>query len=91
LADDGILIVTIGVELQSGDIVIGPDVDSHGVLDEAGDLHQAVADRVRDSVRTLERPIDQGALRRRVRNSARRAAQARISRRPVVLPVVLEV
>ena len=91
LADDGVLIVTVGVDGHHGDIVIGPDVDSHGLSDDAGEIHEAVAESVTTGVAALERPIDPDALRRRVRNRALKAVQARVSRRPVVLPVVIEV
>ena len=91
LADDGVLIVTVGVDAHNGDIVIGPDVDSHGVADDADEIHEAVAKSVITGIDALERPIDLDALRRRVRNRAVKAVQAQVSRRPVVLPVVIEV
>lgn len=91
LADDGVLIVTVGVDAHNGDIVIGPDVDSHGVSDDADEIHEAVAKSVITGIDALERPIDLDALRRRVRNRAVKAVQAQVSRRPVVLPVVIEV
>ena len=40
LADDGVLIVTVGVDMASGEIVVGPEVDSHGVTDDPKDLHR---------------------------------------------------
>jgi mRNA degradation ribonuclease J1/J2 len=61
------------------------------VTSDDADLHSTVADRVRASVGNLERPIDPDTLRRRVRNSATRAVRASVKRRPVVLPVVIEV
>jgi ribonuclease J len=91
LADDGVLIVTVGVDAHNGDIVIGPDVDSHGLSDDADEIHEAVAKSVTTGIAALERPIDLDALRRRVRNRALKAVQAQVSRRPVVLPVVIEV
>ncbi len=91
LADDGVLIVTIGINFSTGEVLIGPDVDSHGVTTDDEDLHSTVADRVRASVASLEHPIDPDTLRRRVRNSATRAVKSSVKRRPVVLPVVIEV
>ena len=91
LADDGVLIVTIGLNFTTGEILIGPDVDSHGVASDDEDLHATVAERVAQSVASLERPIDPDTVRRRVRNSATRAVKSSVKRRPVVLPVVLEV
>ena len=91
LADDGVLIVTVGVDLHTGEIVIGPEVDSHGVVVDHKDLHEAVAESVATGIAMLDAPIDQGSLRSRVRNRARKAVREHAKRRPVVLPVVIEV
>lgn len=91
LADDGVLIVTIGVDFSTGEILIGPDVDSHGVTSDDEDLHAIIKERVEQSVASLEYPIDPDLLRTRVRNSATRAVKKTVKRRPVVLPVVIEV
>jgi ribonuclease J len=91
LADDGVLIVTIGVNFSTGEILIGPDVDSHGVTSDEEDLHAIIRERVEQSVASLEHPIDPDLLRTRVRNSATRAVKKTVKRRPVVLPVVIEV
>ncbi|MGI9666477.1 MAG: ribonuclease J [Acidimicrobiia bacterium] len=91
LADDGVMIVTVGINFSTGEVLIGPDVDSHGVTTDDDDLHTMVKDRVTASIATLELPIDPDTLRRRVRNSATRAVRSSVKRRPVVLPVVVEV
>lgn len=91
LADDGVLIVTLGIDVGAGEIVIGPDVDSHGVRDEAESLHEGVAKAVVDAVANLEWPADLDTVRRRVRNTASRFVKAQINSRPVVIPVIIEV
>jgi len=91
LADDGVVLVSVGVDTQTGEILHGPDVDSHGVTGDTDELHKAIKARVEQSISTLERPIDHDALQRRVRNSARKAAQSTMQRRPVVIPVIIEV
>ncbi len=91
LADDGVLIVTIGVNFSTGEILIGPDVDSHGVTTEDEDMHAMIKERVEQSVASLDHPIDPDLLRTRVRNSATRAVKKAVKRRPVVVPVVIEV
>lgn len=91
LADDGVLIVTLGVDMASGEIVIGPDVDSHGVRDDAVALHERVAEAVTSAVGGLEWPADLDTVRRRVRNTASRSVKKQINSRPVVIPVIIEV
>ena len=92
LADDGVILITIGVDVRKGDIVFGPDVDSHGVTGDSKELHDAVQARVEQGIETLERPIDPDALRSRIRNSARRGSpEPTSSGRPVVFPVVIKV
>jgi len=91
LADDGVILITVGVDARKGDIVFGPDVDSHGVTGDSAMLHDAVKERVLQGIETLERPLDPDALRSRMRNAARKAVQARMKRRPVVFPIVIKV
>ena len=91
LADDGVLIVTLGVDVGRGDLVIGPEVDSHGVRDDAEMIHKFVAEAVATAVADLDFPADLDTVRRRVRNTASRAVKKQLNSRPVVIPVVIEV
>jgi ribonuclease J len=91
LADDGVLIVTLGIDPISGEILIGPDIDSHGVTTDEEELHALILERVVSSVADFDRPIDLDNLRRRIRNSSARAVKKHSGRRPVVLPVIFEV
>ncbi|MDJ0959520.1 MAG: ribonuclease J [Acidimicrobiia bacterium] len=91
LADDGVVIVTVGIEVSSGEIVFGPDVDSHGVSDETKEIHAEVERSVTDSLSQLDLPTDLDTVRARVRSSAGRAVKRVVNRRPVVFPVLIEV
>jgi ribonuclease J len=91
LADDGVLIVMLGINFSTGEILFGPDVDSHGVTKDFEDMRELIAERIAVSIATLDVPIDPDILRRRVRNTATRAIKKIAGRRPVVLPVVIEV
>jgi ribonuclease J len=91
LADDGVLIVTVGVDVHDGKVVFGPDVDSHGVSDEPKAIHARVAEAVVSAIGGItERPIDLDTLRRKVRSAAGRAVKKETNRRPVVFPVIVE-
>jgi ribonuclease J len=91
LADDGVVIVTLGVDIASGEIVIGPEIDSHGVRDEADALHKGIAEAVIESIAGLDWPADLDTVRRRVRNTVSSSVKRQINSRPVVIPVIIEV
>ncbi len=92
LADDGVVIVTVGVDSRTGDIVSGPDLDSHGFMAEPGDVLEAAAAAVVEAVGNIkDRPIDPDTLRRHVRDAANREIRSRTARRPVLFPLIIEV
>jgi ribonuclease J len=91
LADDGVVIVTLGINPGTGEILIGPDIDSHGVTADEQELHALILERVVSSVAGFDTPVDLDNLRRRIRNSTARAVKKHAGRRPVVLPVIFEV
>ncbi len=91
LADDGVLIITLGVGMATGDIVIGPEIDSHGVSDDPKALHVEIAVAVEQAVAELATPFDPDVLRRRVRSVAGKTVKRVLDRRPVVIPILIEV
>jgi len=91
LADDGVVIVTLGINFSTGEILFGPDVDSHGLTKDFEDMRIVITERLIASIATLDVPIDPDILRRKVRNTATRAIKKIAGRRPVVLPVIIEV
>jgi len=91
LADDGVMVVTVGVDMHNGKILIGPDVDSHGVTGDTEEIHKLVANRITEAVGELELPTDLDTVRRKVRSATGRKIKQELRRRPVVYPVVIEV
>jgi ribonuclease J len=91
LADDGVLVVTVGFDVASGEIVFGPDIGSRGVTDETEELHASVAIKVREGLESIDLPADLDTVRRKIRSSAGQAVKRELSRRPVVFPVLIEV
>lgn len=91
LADDGVVIVTLGVDMQSGTIIFGPDVDSHGLTDEPEEIHKMVRERVTSGIASLGAPLDHDTVRSKVRSMTGRAVKSHLARRPVVFPVIIEV
>jgi ribonuclease J len=92
LADEGVVVVTVGVNHQTGELVYGPDLDSHGVMDEPGVVLAKAADAVRQAVldRAGNGGIDIGSLQQAVRQAAAAVLRTETSRKPVILPVVFD-
>lgn len=92
LADEGVVVVTVAVNTTSGEIVYGPDLDSHGMMDDPEAVLGKVADAVRSAVEEAasDGNFDLAGLQKAVRDAAARLIRAESGRRPVVLPVVLE-
>lgn len=93
LADDGVVVVTVGVELSTCKVILGPNVDSHGFADDPDAVHRKAAEAVRAAVESIDPSTkpEMGQLQKAVRQATQRIIRAETSRKPVVIPVVLEV
>ncbi len=92
LADEGVVVVTVGIDHDNGEIVFGPDLDSHGVMDDPS----AILDKAAAAVRTAIESHDSGRtdhaeMQKTVRQAAGKVIRAETSRRPVILPIIMEV
>jgi ribonuclease J len=93
LADEGVVVVTVAVEQRSGEIIYGPDLDSHGLMDDPEPVLLKAAEAVREAVAeraSADRGVDVNALQQAVRQATARVIRAETQRKPVILPVVLE-
>ena len=91
LADDGVVVVTLAVDGGSGEIVQGPDLDSHGFMDDPASVFALAVERIKTEVGRLDLPIDYEQARRKVKGAVNSVTRAETGRRAVVIPVVLEV
>lgn len=91
LADEGVVVITVGIDHDTASIVYGPDFDSHGVMDDPTTVLAKAAEAVRSAIEDNEagRP-DLVELEKIVRHAAGQVIRAETSRRPVILPVVIE-
>jgi ribonuclease J len=94
LAEEGVVVVVVTVDVQSGSVLTGPEIITRGWVyaPEAEDLLDEACDTVATSV---ERALADGvrdveALEREVRRSAGRFVNERTKRRPMIVPVVME-
>ena len=91
LADDGVVVVTVGIDHDTGEILYGPDLDSHGVMDDPSAVLEKAANAVRAAVEKHETGrTDHAELQKTVRQAAGRVIRAETSRKPVIVPVLME-
>lgn len=93
VAEDGLVVVILGLDLQTGQLLSGPDLLSRGFLPSTnGDGFAEAKDVVRALLDELphESCTDVGVVKEQVRLALRRHFRKTLGRRPVVLPFVME-
>jgi ribonuclease J len=92
LSEDGVIVVTVAVDGRNGEIVRGPDLESHGFMDHPDPLFVKAAEAVRAEIARLgEWPVELETVRRHVKGAVNRVTRAETARRAVVVPVIIEV
>ncbi len=96
LSREGILMVVVSVDRQSGQIVAGPEILTRGFVHakESGDLLDATKLHVREALGEYTNghsTDDWGYLSRQIREAAANYLFRETRRRPMILPMVLEV
>ncbi|HYA44537.1 MAG TPA: ribonuclease J [Acidimicrobiales bacterium] len=95
LAEEGVIVVVVTVDARSGRVLTGPEVITRGwvyapeaekLLGEAREVVLAAIEEPQD-----ENPLDFETLKRRARVALSRFVQERTRRRPMIVPVVMEV
>ena len=91
LADEGVVIVTVGIDHDTGEIVYGPDLDSHGMMDDPEPVLAKAADAVRSAIEDrASGRTDLSEMQKTVRQAAGRIIRAETARKPVIVPIVVE-
>ncbi|MFP3899302.1 MAG: ribonuclease J [Acidimicrobiia bacterium] len=94
LAEEGVVVVVVAVDVESGAILTGPEVITRGWVyaPEAEPLLTECADVVRQAVKeaAAEGNVDIESLQRTVRRAAGRYVSQATRRRPMIVPVVME-
>jgi ribonuclease J len=95
LAEAGMLVIALTIDRVTGSIVAGPEIASRGFvyMKEADALMDEVKAAVRDALAARQEPLvfDRELVGAKVRSAARRFINQRFQRKPMVLPVILEV
>jgi ribonuclease J len=91
LADEGVVVVTVGIDHNTGKVVYGPDLDSHGVMDDPGPVLKKAAEAVKKSLQEhAGGRSDINELQKTVRQAVGKVLREETSRKPVIVPVVME-
>ncbi len=93
LASDGMVVVILAVDKQSGRIVGEPEVVSRGFVDieESEDLLDQTRRRVIDALRGGDHIVEWGVVNTQVKDAVARFLYDETRRRPMILPVAVEV
>ena len=94
LSAGGILVVVVGLELRTGKVLLGPELLNRGFLPEE-QMPEKQAELVEVTVGALksldrESLSDPDIVRVRVRNRLRKHIEKTMRRRPIVMPMILE-
>ncbi|MFN3480385.1 MAG: ribonuclease J, partial [Thermodesulfovibrionales bacterium] len=95
LAHDGIVLVLLTVEKLTGNIVSGPDIISRGFIFEdaspevIGEVKRIVSDVLKDMDRELI--TDSSLLKDRLRSVLKKYLRNTMQRRPMIMPVIVEI
>jgi ribonuclease J len=94
LGTHGMLIVVIGIDKQSGDIVSGPDIISRGFVHEddsqalLSDAKQVIIDMLEEM--EVEQKSEWAVVKSRIRSVLRKFVSHRIARKPMIMPIIIE-
>ena len=93
LATDGIVVVVVTVDHETGAVVADPDVVSRGFtgLDESPALRERTSEALHEMLSGDSHPVEASALHEIVKDEISRFLYRETRQRPMVLPVVVEV
>lgn len=94
LAAEGMVVVVVGVDARSGEVVSGPEIITRGWLhaEELGEIveeaRSAIATAMADAAAKGARDVE--SFKRVVRSTVGRLVSERTRRRPMIVPVVID-
>ncbi len=100
LSRDGILMIVVGIDRATGELTAGPDVVSRGFvyMRQSNDLIDATKNVVRDTLAARANDTENGSMEvdsafinRKIKDAVSDFLYGQTRRRPMVIPVVMEV
>ena len=95
LSQDGLIVIVITIEGESGNIIAGPDIISRGfvyvreseeLMDEIKDITQKALDKCQNKKKS-----DWATKKSLIRDELREYLYERTKRRPMILPIIMEI
>jgi ribonuclease J len=93
LAEEGVIVVVVTVDAKSGEVLTGPEIITKGWVfaPEADDLLGEARQAVIAGIKEAAGAPDYETLKRHIRQALGRFVNQRTKRRPMIVPVVMEV
>lgn len=96
LSGDGMIVVTVTVDSEDGKVLAGPDITSRGFTYGSSDGDGVLEEVRREAVSIMERGAKEGltewtTIREHVHKELQKFIYDRTKRRPMIVPVVMEV
>ncbi len=95
LGSDGFLVLMVGLDMETSELVVGPEVISRGFvyMDESEDLVNEIKERITEYFdgRATGVEVDHSVTSGDMRNIIGKLLYKKTQRRPMILPIVLEV
>jgi ribonuclease J len=95
LAEEGVVVVVVTIDAKSGEVLTGPEIITRGWV-FAPEAEELLDDARQAVLEALEEAADSGSvdletIKRRARSALGRFVSERTKRRPMIVPVVMEV
>jgi len=95
LSQDGTVIVTVSMDRSTGEVLAGPDILSRGFLlpEDSGELFERAAEKIIQAIEELNytEGSDWDTVRICVHDTVAKYLRKKTGRRPVVVPVIMEI
>ncbi len=95
LAEDGMLIVVMGVDHELGEVVTGPDIISRGFIymRDSDDMVEGARQAARKAIDEYGQidSSDWSHIKSDVRDSVQKYIYERLKRKPMILPIIVEI
>jgi ribonuclease J len=93
LGQDGVVVVVLTLQKRTGKILAGPDIVSRGVvfIKESSDLLDEARAKIAEALEKQEETNEWSVVKNVVRDALGQFMWTRLRRKPIILPVIMEV